>query len=153
MWGESVQPTSDGGYFIAGNAGIQNGNWICLVKTDSNGDILWTKEIGNGGPWPDGYASSGQQTTDQGYIIAGATGEGLYLVKLEPDVGTEETKTTITDRCISTTIFSGPLQLPAGKKCRVFDITGRVVEPSKIRRGIYFIEIDGQITQKVVKIR
>ena len=51
------------------------------------------------------------------------------------------------------TIFRGPLQLPEGRKCRVFDITGRVVMPDKIRPGIYFVEIDGQIVQKVVKVR
>ncbi len=51
------------------------------------------------------------------------------------------------------TIFSGPLRLPEGKECRVFDITGRYVKPNKITRGIYFIEIDGVVTQKVVKIR
>ena len=51
------------------------------------------------------------------------------------------------------TIFSGPLLLPEGKECKVFDITGRVIIPDKMKPGIYFIEIDGQITQKVVKVR
>ena len=51
------------------------------------------------------------------------------------------------------TIFSGPLILPEGKKCKVFDITGRTIVPDKIKPGIYFIEIEGQITQKVVKVR
>lgn len=51
------------------------------------------------------------------------------------------------------TIFSGPLQLPKGKKYTVFDIMGRVVEPDKMKPGIYFIEVDGAITQKVVKVR
>ena len=51
------------------------------------------------------------------------------------------------------TIFSGPLRLPKGKNYRVFDITGRVVAPDKISPGIYFIEIDGRISEKVVKIR
>jgi len=51
------------------------------------------------------------------------------------------------------TIFSGPLQLPEGKKCKVFDITGRVVEPDRIQPGIYFIEVDGVVVNKVVKIR
>ena len=51
------------------------------------------------------------------------------------------------------TIFKGHLQLPRGKKCKVFDITGRAVEPSSIKPGIYFIEIDGVVTQKVVKVR
>jgi parallel beta-helix repeat protein len=51
------------------------------------------------------------------------------------------------------TVFYGPLQLPTGKKCKVFDITGRIVEPDKIQPGIYFIEVDGVVTQKVVKVR
>jgi hypothetical protein len=54
---------------------------------------------------------------------------------------------------LQATVFSGPLQLPEGEKCRVFDITGRVVEPTNIARGIYFVEIDNKIVQKVVKIR
>ncbi len=56
-------------------------------------------------------------------------------------------------KALHATIFRGPLQLPKGKKCRVFDITGRVVAPDKIRPGIYFIEVDGQIVRKVVKVR
>ncbi|KPK63596.1 hypothetical protein AMJ83_06105 [candidate division WOR_3 bacterium SM23_42] len=54
---------------------------------------------------------------------------------------------------ITTTIFRAPLQCPEGKKCRVFDITGRIVEPDKIAPGIYFLEIDNEIVQKVIKIR
>lgn len=58
-----------------------------------------------------------------------------------------------TMRAIGVTIFRGPLQLPEGKKCKVFDITGRVVEPGRIQPGIYFIEVNGVVTQKVVKVR
>ena len=67
----------------------------------------------------------------------------------------EQLITRPVENCIAirATIFNGPLQLPEGKKCKVFDITGRVVEPSKIQTGIYFIEIDGVVTQKVVKVR
>jgi hypothetical protein len=54
---------------------------------------------------------------------------------------------------LNTIIFSGPLLLPADKKCRVFDIAGKTVVPDKIRPGVYFIEIDNKIVQKVVKIR
>jgi hypothetical protein len=54
---------------------------------------------------------------------------------------------------LTATIFHGPLRLPEGKKCKVFDITGRVVEPTMIKPGIYFIEIDDVVTQKVVKVR
>jgi hypothetical protein len=51
------------------------------------------------------------------------------------------------------TIFRSHLQLPEGKKCRVYDIIGRVVKPDMIQPGVYFIEVDGVVTQKVVKIR
>jgi hypothetical protein len=51
------------------------------------------------------------------------------------------------------TIFKGPLVLPRGKTCRVFDITGRGVKNLDPAPGIYFIEIDNRIVQKVVKIR
>lgn len=56
-------------------------------------------------------------------------------------------------KIIRATIFRGPLQLPKGKKCKVFDITGRAVEPDRIQPGVYFIEVDGVVTQKVVKVR
>ena len=68
--------------------------------------------------------------------------------------GIEEDNFAPVERDIfTTTLFSGPLQLPEGKKCKVFDITGRVVTPDKIQPGIYFIEIDGVVTQKVVKVK
>jgi hypothetical protein len=51
------------------------------------------------------------------------------------------------------TIFSGPLVLPKGKTCRIFDITGRIVMPNVMKPGIYFIEVDGKISQKVIKVK
>jgi len=56
-------------------------------------------------------------------------------------------------KTLHATIFSGPLLLPENRKCKVFDITGRAVEPTNITHGIYFIVVDGHITQKVVKVR
>jgi hypothetical protein len=49
-------------------------------------------------------------------------------------------------------IFTGPLCLPQGKNCRIFDITGRTVDANHLAPGIYFIEIQGQITNKVIKV-
>jgi uncharacterized delta-60 repeat protein len=89
-WDEaySVQQTADGGYVVAGyTASFGVGEWdLYLVKTDSQGDTLWTRTYG----WIgfDG-ARSVQQTTDGGYIVAGYTwsfGAGyddFYLVKTD----------------------------------------------------------------------
>ena len=51
------------------------------------------------------------------------------------------------------TVLCGPLLLPEGETCRVFDITGRVVMSDRIQPGIYFVEVDGKITQKVIKVK
>ncbi|MPR33960.1 esterase/lipase family protein [Salmonirosea aquatica] len=84
----SVQQTSDGGYIVAGDSYSNDGDifghheptgyppgpffdqWI--VKLDPQGQIQWQKSLG--GP-KDDNAYSIQQTSDNGYIMAG----GIYI--------------------------------------------------------------------------
>jgi hypothetical protein len=150
--GHSIQQTPDSGYIITGNRDIW-GLIFCIMRTDPNGDSLWTEIYG----LSYGCGESGDLTSDGGYIAAGwlcTGGDDVYLVKLGADVGIEEKMTIdIKYQTHTPTILSGPLRLPEGEKCRVFDITGRVVAPDRIRPGIYFIEVEGRITQKVVKVR
>jgi hypothetical protein len=84
-----------------------------------------------------------------------ATPGGLNDVWYSEGLGIEEQPIvkSVENGNVTTTIFRGPLQLPEGKKCKVFDITGRIVEPDRIQPGIYFIEVDGAVKQKVVKVR
>ncbi|MFH1011428.1 MAG: hypothetical protein V1784_09385 [bacterium] len=85
----SVQQTADGGYVVAGTtysfgAGTPNYANMYLVKTNSQGDTLWTRTYG-GSSWD--WAQSVQQTADGGYIVAGTTssfgagGYDFYLVR------------------------------------------------------------------------
>jgi hypothetical protein len=82
----SVQPTSDGGYIVAGwTYSFGAGNYdVYLIKTDSAGDTLWTRTYGGAGE-DRGY--SVQQTTDGGYIMAGratlAGGQDVWLIKTD----------------------------------------------------------------------
>ena len=86
--GTSVQQTLDGGYIVTGiTMSFGAGSYdVYLVKTDAQGDTLWTRTYG-GGSADMGY--SVQQTTDRGYIVAGftassGTGSGdVYLVKTD----------------------------------------------------------------------
>lgn len=82
----SVQQTDDGGYIFAGTtisygAGL---NDFYLVKTDSNGDTLWTRTFGGSGVE---IAYSVLLAADGGYVIAGSvsiSGAGdCYLVKTD----------------------------------------------------------------------
>ena len=47
-YGTSVQQTNDGGYIITGfTNGVDSGNAdVYLIKTDSNGDTIWTRTFG-----------------------------------------------------------------------------------------------------------
>ncbi len=86
--GNDVRQTSDGGYIIAAetqNSPLGNGN-AYLIKTDANGDTLWTQIYGG----PDGNNFfSVEQTTDGGYVAGGlitdtgATGVEVYMIKTD----------------------------------------------------------------------
>ena len=94
--GFSVQQTSDGGFIIGGitNSFGAGENDIYLIRTNSNGDTLWTKTYG-GINYDNGY--SVQQTSDGGFIVTGWTesfGAGIgdvYLIRLDKEtVGIQE---------------------------------------------------------------
>ncbi len=74
----SVQPTSDGGYIIAGESHGYLGREECWVwKLDGSGEIEWQRIYGHG------RARSIQQTSEGGYIVAGEKEEHAWLVRLD----------------------------------------------------------------------
>lgn len=100
--GRAVQQTDDGGYIIAGHTQFIGIDYdVYLIRTNADGDTVWTKTIGDSGaptPWEEALALD--QTSHGGHIIAGFTfsyGAGscdIWLVKTEPDVGIEECEST-----------------------------------------------------------
>jgi hypothetical protein len=86
--GNSVQQTTDGGYIVAGYSYlVPRDEDVFLVKTDANGDTLWTKTFGDTSAMNSG--NSVQQTTDGGYIIVGSSliiNDGnidIYLIRTD----------------------------------------------------------------------
>ena len=65
-----IQQTSDGGYIIAGqSASFGPGGYdLLIIKLNSTGSLTWAKTFRGSN---DDYASSIQQTSDGGYIVAG----------------------------------------------------------------------------------
>jgi hypothetical protein len=139
--GFSVQQTTDGGYIVAGSTSSYGAGAydVYLIKTDSNGDTLWTKTIG------DINSNSGhcvQQTADGGYIVAGRYDAPdynayVYLVKLEPETGIEE-ETEGSPQFILESLGPNPFSSELSITCSipeqarvelaVFDLSGRLVE-------------------------
>ena len=84
---QSIQPTSDGGYIMAGFTSSNDGNvtgnhggtdaWV--VKLSDTGDIIYQKALG--GTLGDN-AFSIQSTADGGYIMAGYRDTGIFSVVL-----------------------------------------------------------------------
>jgi len=77
--GSDIIETNDNHYIIVGTVETQNNQEeICLIKTDMNGDTVWTKIFGGN---EEERGMSVQQTSDNGFIIGGVSesyGTGLY---------------------------------------------------------------------------
>jgi len=68
--GENVDETSDGGYIVVGGTfsfGASNGD-AYLIKTDSAGNLLWSKTYGSTGH---DWSGSVKETPDGGYVFTG----------------------------------------------------------------------------------
>ncbi len=100
--GYGLDQCSDGGFVMTGeayrNAGMDPTD-VYVVRTNANGDTLWTKTVGGD---LDDRSYCVKQTSDGGFIIVGRTqsfGAGeydMYVVKLAPEnpTGMAETPDT-----------------------------------------------------------
>ncbi|MDP8200541.1 MAG: FlgD immunoglobulin-like domain containing protein [Candidatus Tenebribacter burtonii] len=94
----SISETSDGGFIVTGETRSfgAGGKDVYLIRTDANGDSLWTKTFG---AVDSEEGNSVKQTIDGGYVIAGFTesfgagGRDAYLIKTNADGDTLWTNT------------------------------------------------------------
>ncbi len=97
--GMSVQQSGDGGYVVCGTSrvGERGGNDALLVRTDSLGQVLWTKSYGGE---HDDWANSVIEAPDGGLIIVGNTASyttfrdhNVWLIKTYSNGDTVWTRT------------------------------------------------------------
>lgn len=85
--GNAIWQTDDNGFIIGASSESFSSNYDCyLIRTDRNGDTLFTETIGSSN-WDEAY--SVQQTFDRGFILSGiynyaGNSSGLaYLLKID----------------------------------------------------------------------
>ncbi|MDD2889988.1 MAG: T9SS type A sorting domain-containing protein [bacterium] len=95
--GISVQQTQDSGFIVAGWTASFDTNYadFYLIKTDVNGDTLWTRTFAK---YDYTIAYSVRQTKDNGFIVAGIMESDMwdidvYLVKTDANGDTMWTRT------------------------------------------------------------
>jgi hypothetical protein len=87
--GYSIVQTADGGFAISGhtNSFGAGSNDVLIIKTNSSGNLLWSKTYGG---LLSEYGSYIQQASDKGFILGGTTesfgaagGDDVYLIKTD----------------------------------------------------------------------
>lgn len=94
--GSCCRQTPDGGYIISAIS-VSDSQRVFLIKTDSNGDTLWTRVYKDR---PISWGFSVSLTSDSGYIVVGYTmtpgsdyDKDIYLIKTDSDGDTLWTRT------------------------------------------------------------
>ena len=148
-----------GGYSAAGDV---DGDSIPEIVLEARQNVFIIKASGNDSfyvwdtlPGNDAGSSIAVYNIDgneyQDIVISGNHHTRIY--EYNPEGVEEYRSSNEVKHNFFPTVFTGPLLLPEGVNCRVFDITGRAVLPQQVKPGVYFVEVDGEIRQKVVKVR
>ena len=134
--GYFVQQTSDGGYIITGDIWTSNNTKMWLIKTDMNGDTLWTRKYGN----PYGNGQSVRQTNDGGYVITGNFYQNQFSVSV------------VLIKTNATGFVTNIIDLSANNKSKLIKTIDLLGKESKPKNNIPFIEIydDGTVEKRIV---
>jgi hypothetical protein len=138
--GRSVEVASDGGFLVASSSNRASGNDLdcSVLKTNQNGDSLWTKFYGAAGS--DGFYSiskiSGGGFALAGNIsIGGGTDVDAYLVITDADLNVKWSKTYGGSQ---TDLFRSSAQLPDGS----FILGGSSASFGGTKRELLIIKTD-----------
>jgi len=104
------------------------------------------------GAWPV-YAEDVDGDGDNDVLAAATNSNAIYWYENDLVGINENRRISFDDRRLGATIIRGPIVLPPGTDCCVFDISGRKVETNGLSPGIYFVQKEGTVCQKIVKIQ
>jgi hypothetical protein len=109
--------------------------WFSLATAPVNGDIL---------------NITYEYSTDLDLVL---TGTNVMLFENQGTGVQEQTENSMPASYFRTQIISGPLVLPDSRAYVVYDVSGRRRIPGMLKPGTYFVEHEGRIVFKVVKLK
>jgi hypothetical protein len=152
-----IDITSNGAYFIIGSwgdAGNVNPE-VHIFQRDTIPYIYYTVDM-PGSVFSVDISNDALYATACGkHIHANVSGRGGDIVQIGTDIVGIKDKSYIypDQRTIMPTIIRGPLPLAGARDYRIIDISGRTISTIDPAPGIYFVEIEGKIKAKIIKIR
>lgn len=95
-----IEPTTDGGYLVAGNTTSfgAGGSDFWVLKLNASGNVQWQKTLG--GPTFD-VLTSARQASDVGYVLAGFSEGNLRVIKLDASGNLSPTCTLASDSLVT----------------------------------------------------
>jgi len=151
-----VDITDDGAYFIIGSWGdAANLNpEVHIFQRDTTPYVYYSVDM-PGSMFSVDISNDGAYATACGkHIHANVSGRGGDIAQIKTDIlGTQETDKRNFNPWAKTTVFAGPIRLPQDKTYKIFDVTGREVKTLNPTPGVYFIEINKKVKQKIIKVR
>jgi hypothetical protein len=132
-----------------------NSNEIAWWENDGNVPVQWTKHtitnVFTGATGIDLKDVDGDTDLD---VLGAAQFANSIRWWENINVAVDEGKRTLVDyEDALPTIVRGPLPAAIVSTHQIFDITGREVHSANPRPGIYFIEIEGTKTYKIIKVK
>jgi hypothetical protein len=144
----------DGDLDVAGTAQVSH--QVAWWRNDGGNPIVWTKCYIDDyfyRAWPL-YVCDLDDDNDDDAAIA-SSWAGNNVVQWCENLGTavaEQIEHTMT-RSFNPTVLKGPICIPIDMKFKIFDITGQEVNDLDPAPGIYFLQINGKVQQKIIKIQ
>jgi len=125
--------------------------WYSNSNTDP---IIWTRYTvasNFNGAWP---VHAADLDDDEDIDVLSCATYADDISWFESDLtGVAEEHEVHVEKRYGSSIVQGPLVLPESKGHALFDISGREVDMHHVPPGVYFLEIDGHVVQKVVKVQ
>jgi hypothetical protein len=155
---------------LAGSASLSfDGDAYTVVYTIRNGNNyeVWGQQYDTSGNLlgPAFIISNPANSSYDSYIVVGDTNylnvwthmeypSDIYgNLDLGVGIGSDDLNVKANTRHLITTIIRGPMAFSSDKKCRIMDIAGREVRDANPATGIYFLEIAGEVTHKIIKVK